>query len=630
MPDDATRPLRPFDGRYQLIGRLGQGGMATVYAAEDLTLGRKVAIKVLAEQYAEDEQFVERFRREAKAAASLNHPNIVAIYDRGEAEGTYYIAMEHLEGRTLKDVIRETGPMAADAAIEYALQALSALGFAHEHGVIHRDVKPQNMLLARDGRIKVTDFGIARAGASDMTEVGSIVGTAQYLAPEQARGQTVGPQADIYSLGVVLYELLTGRVPFEGDSAVAIAMKHVSEEPLPPSRLVPSIPPGVEQVVLRALAKDPRMRYPSAASMADDLERARAGRQPAARPRQVTQVMPPPRPQVPVAAQPPRRSWPWIPVVVLLLAVGAIAAFALGAFDDDPGTDSSSTSTTSTTTSTQATVVPVPDDLIGAQYEQAAASLDSVGLVARRQDVRNNAPRGEVVGAVPEPGRQVAPGSDVTLKVSRGTAPVIDVTGSSLADATAALENAGFVAKSTEVESDEATGTVVEQSPQPNETLAVGGTVTLSVSRGPAEVPVPDVTNQDAASARSTLEAAGFTVGTGRTESDSVPAGSVVSQDPTGGSPAPTGSRVMIVLSSGPPKIVVPDVQDLLEDDAIAALQEAGLNAQPSDIAVTDPAQDGVVVRQSPIGGNRVEPGKNVIIRIGRLAAVPEDGTVVP
>src|SRR3954464_7148395 len=246
-----------FDGRYKIIKKIGAGGMADVYCAEDQELGRQVAIKILNDRHAGDEQFVERFRREAQSAAGLNHPNIVSIYDRGEADGSYYIAMEFLDGRPLKDEILEDGPLPAPRAIDYALQILQALKFAHRHGVVHRDIKPHNIIVGRDRRLKVTDFGIARAGASQMTEVGSIIGTAQYLSPEQARGQQVRPPADLYSLGVVLYEMLTGRVPFEGDSAVAIAMKHVSENPRPPRALNPSIPPALEQVVLRSLATGP-------------------------------------------------------------------------------------------------------------------------------------------------------------------------------------------------------------------------------------------------------------------------------------------------------------------------------------------------------------------------------------
>jgi serine/threonine protein kinase len=226
-----------FDRRYRLQRRIGSGGMADVYLAEDETLHRQVAIKILADRYTQDAGFVERFRREATAAAGLNHPNIVSIYDRGESDGTYYIAMEYIEGPTLKEEITSRAPLPEAEAVGYALQALQALEFAHRRGVIHRDIKPHNMMVTPDGLLKVTDFGIARAANQvEMTEVGSIVGTAQYLSPEQARGQTVGPQSDIYSLGVVLYEMLTGEVPFTGSSAVEIAMKQVNDQPMPPSR----------------------------------------------------------------------------------------------------------------------------------------------------------------------------------------------------------------------------------------------------------------------------------------------------------------------------------------------------------------------------------------------------------
>ena len=226
-----------FDGRYQIVRKLGAGGMADVYLAEDQELGRRVAIKILNNRHANDAQFIERFRREAKNAAALNHPNIVSIYDRGEAEHTYYIAMEFLDGRSLKELIIGRGPAPVNVAVEYVRQILSALRFAHRHGIVHRDIKPHNVLVDREGRVKVTDFGIARAGTSQMTEAGSIVGTAQYLSPEQARGGEVDQRSDLYSLGVVLYELLTGQTPFDGDTPVEIAMKHLSAMPRPPSQI---------------------------------------------------------------------------------------------------------------------------------------------------------------------------------------------------------------------------------------------------------------------------------------------------------------------------------------------------------------------------------------------------------
>src|SRR6058998_3963748 len=266
-----------FDGRYRIIRKLGAGGMANVYLAEDQELGRRVAIKILNERHANDEQFVERFRREAKNAAALSHPNIVSIFDRGQAEGTYYIAMEYLDGRTLKELLVRNGPTPVPIAIDYARQIVGALAFAHRNGIVHRDIKPHNIVVGSDGRLKVTDFGIARSGASQMTEAGSIVGTAQYLSPEQARGAPVDPRSDLYSLGIVLYEMLTGNVPFTGDTPVEIAMKHLSQVPEPPSKLRSEVPHDLDAIVMRALAKDPDQRYSSAEEMDADLARVARG-----------------------------------------------------------------------------------------------------------------------------------------------------------------------------------------------------------------------------------------------------------------------------------------------------------------------------------------------------------------
>ena len=266
-----------FAGRYRLERKLGSGGMADVWLAEDQELGRKVAVKILHERYANDDQFVERFRREATHAASLSHPNIVSIFDRGEAGGSYYIVMEYVEGRTLKELIVSRGSCPVPVAITYVRQVLAGLRFAHRAGIVHRDVKPHNVIVDSEGRVKVMDFGIARAGTSQMTEVGSIIGTAQYLSPEQARGAPVDESSDLYSTGILLYELLTGTVPFNGETPVEVAMKHLSQVPEPPSRLRPEVPHDLDLVVIRALAKEPAERYRSAQEMDRDLERVTRG-----------------------------------------------------------------------------------------------------------------------------------------------------------------------------------------------------------------------------------------------------------------------------------------------------------------------------------------------------------------
>src|SRR3954470_16547673 len=363
----STDPLigRVFDRRYTIERKLGAGGMANVYLAEDGELGRRLAIKILNDRHAHDDQFVERFRREAKNAAGLSHPNIVSIYDRGEFDGSYYIAMEYLEGRTLKELIVRNGPTPVPIAIDYARQILSAVAFAHRNGVVHRDIKPHNIVVARDGRLKVTDFGIARSGASQMTEVGSIIGTAQYLSPEQARGSQVDQTSDIYSVGVVLYELLTGQVPFTGDTPLEIAMKHLSEVPKPPSELREDVPPDLDMVVLRALAKDPSERYQSAEEMDADLARVAEGLPVdpdtetaatavlsgsgvmAAAPTSVISRAPTAATTAPPGRTPPagyygyegpprrrRPVWPWVLSVLLLAAAAGAAWFAYTKIQD--------------------------------------------------------------------------------------------------------------------------------------------------------------------------------------------------------------------------------------------------------------------------------------------------------
>src|ERR671935_882174 len=282
------------DGRYRILNRIGSGGMADVYRAEDTHLGREVALKVLHRRFAEDDEFVQRFRREASSAAGLQHPNVVQVYDRGEWDGTYYIAMEFLEGRSLKQIIREEGPLDPDRAIDIVIQVLRAERFAHKRGIVHRDIKPHNVIVDDEGNAKVTDFGIARAGASDMTETGSILGTAQYLSPEQAQGHAVSASSDLYAIGIVLYEMLTGRVPFDAESAVSIALKHVSEAPPPMAVLNPDVPAELEQVVMWALNKNPVDRPANADQFITALEQAREGIATPAMVNPPTMVEPPP------------------------------------------------------------------------------------------------------------------------------------------------------------------------------------------------------------------------------------------------------------------------------------------------------------------------------------------------
>ena len=425
-----------FDNRYLILRKLGAGGMADVYLAEDEELGRNVALKMLNDRHARDDQFVERFRREAQNAAGLNHPNIVSIFDRGQGEDTYYIAMEYLKGRSLKELLVRNGPTPIPIAIDYARQILSALAFAHRNGIVHRDIKPHNIVVGGDGRLKVTDFGIARSGASQMTEAGSIVGTAQYLSPEQARGAPVDPRSDLYSLGIVLYEMLTGQVPFTGDAPVEIAMKHLTAIPEPPSKLRPDVPHDLDAIVMRALAKDPDQRYASAEEMDADLGRIARGLGVSPRTEEaMTQVLSgvgvavaptvieqpravaPPPPPAPPAYRPPgsyynydgptrqRSPWPWL-LGLLAVVIAAGAGYLLY----------------QKIQSQLAQAKTVAVDNVGLEKEALAKeNLIAEGLqVAETREANDNVPSGAVISQDPAAGLRVARNSIVTLHVSTG------------------------------------------------------------------------------------------------------------------------------------------------------------------------------------------------------------------
>ena len=594
------------DGRYRILRRLGAGGMAEVWCAEDTQLDRKVALKILQPRFAQDNEFVERFRREASSAAGLQHPNVVNVYDRGEFDGTYYIAMEYVEGASLRDLINQG--MSVDAAIGVVRQILAAARFAHANGVIHRDLKPGNVLVDRSGRATVTDFGIAKAGPSEITQTGSVMGTAQYLSPEQAQGFEVTAASDLYSIGVVLYELLTGDVPFAADSAVAVALKQVSEMPRPPSELNPAVPRALDAVVMKALAKDPANRFASA----DEFEAAldAAERDPATAPFE-TAVHGIPPVAVPGAAEardadggppPPaeeeegrRRRWRWALVAALLLALVALAAWAL-------------------TRPAQATVPSV----IGEDVEAATEALEDDGFDVDVTEFPSDAKRGRVVEQDPRAGEEAEEGSTVVLSVSSGpgVAKVPRVEGVRVEEATERLEEAGFRVDPQERFSDELeAGLAIGTEPKQGTRLEQGSAVTLLVSKGSSLVEIPSVLGLDQDDAEAELEQAGFIVNVGTEESDQ-PEGTVIAQD-TGS--VPRGSVVAITVSTGIAQVTVESVIGDTKQAARATLRAQQLKVAVQKQDVDSESDDGIVLEQSPNGGTRVDPRSTVTIVVGKF-----------
>jgi eukaryotic-like serine/threonine-protein kinase len=594
-------PDTMVDGRYRIIGRLGSGGMADVYEAEDTQLGRRVALKLLHRRFAEDPEFVERFRREASSAAGLNHPNIVQVFDRGAWDGTYYIAMELLEGRNLKQVVRDHGALDPALAADIVLQILKAARFAHRRGIVHRDIKPHNVIVDEEGRAKVTDFGIARAGASDMTETGSIMGTAQYLSPEQAQGQPVDARSDLYSIGVVLYELLAGVPPFDADSPVTIALKQVSEDPIPPRVRNPAVPPALDAVVMRALRKDPAARFQSADDFIVALESAMAGAYVELGEDLADEL-----------EEEDRRNWLRIALIALVLL--ALAALAFGAW---------------------ALLTPeqkrVPD-VVGKKSSTAAQTLHKAGFEVDVVPIQSDSvPEDRVAGQRPEPGAEADEGSVVTISVSSGPgeAPVPLVQGLTADDAAAALRKAGFKSEQRREFSDTVkSGRVIETSPPEGSTARKGTTVTLVVSRGKEKVSVPDVVGRPRDEAERTLQDAGLQASVKEEESEDADPGTVLRQDPVAGTALAKGKTVVLVVAKAPADVPVPGVIDAPEDDAVRALEDAGFKVKKEEAPVETPDEDGIVVDQDPSPDTPRPKGSTVTITIGRFE--PAAPTVTP
>ena len=624
-----------FSGRYEILRHLARGGMAEVYLAHDLMLDRRVALKVLFRELSTDRSFVERFRREAQAAANLSHPNIVSIYDWGEEDGTYFIVMEYIEGRTLGQVIRAGGPLQPERAADIGADVAAALHYAHQSGVIHRDVKPGNVLVSTTGVVKVTDFGIARAANTDqdLTQTGSVMGTATYFSPEQAQGHRVDGRSDIYSLGVVLYEMLVGRPPFQGDNPMAIAYKHVREEPVPPRQANADVPVEFEAIVLQAMAKNPNDRYMTAEELRQDLLRFRQGRQVLANPTVAvpvysdatmasaavdgTQVVdrtmvggpattatrtgPPP---------PPKRGVG--PFVILLIVMLAVLGGLLYLFGREAGLFGGG--------GTDRVTMP---NVVGQVAVDATEQLEDLNLEVAQQTQVTEDPNliGKVISQDPAAQTPVDEGAQVTITVGAEPEKVDmpNLVGRSVDEATELLEALGLNAKieektDREVPEDE----VISQNPAPQIQVNKGSEVTLVVSAGRAQNTVPDVVNQDQVDAAAELAEAGFKVKRANEPSNQIEAGKVVRTDPGAGEKLSEGETVTMVVSTGPEQSTVPSVIGMTASEARAAIESAGFVYREGTPAPANASDDGKVVAQSPSGGTKADPGTTIVVRLGK------------
>jgi len=530
-----------------------------VYMARDQLLDRPVALKVLFPELSVNISFVERFRREAQAAANLSHPNIVSVFDWGEADSTYYIVMELVEGVTLSSLIKESGRLDPQRAASIAADVAASLSFAHRHGVIHRDVKPSNVLLTEDGQVKVTDFGIARAATADgdLTQTGAVMGTATYIPPEQAQGLVVDGRSDVYSLGVVLYEMLVGKVPFSGDSPLAIAYKHVREDPPYPRTLVPEIPEALEAVVLKAMAKDPGARYQSAMEMRDDLRRFLNHQEVFAltRAADATQALPMidanrggfvtetihTSPFTSIESDKRGTNWLLIGIVVLVVVIGGLLLGARNLFKTTP-------------VAAAPTTVSVPS-VVGESEVNATATMANNGLNYTISKQTSNEASGTVLSENPKAGVTVKKGSSVALVVSTGAVQVSvpNVVGQPIASAESTLLGAGFQVTTNYVSNPAQVGTVISESPGASTQASKGSTVILDISNGPSQISVPDVVGQPIAQAANTLGSHSLTLGNVTYQSSpTVANGDVISTNPVAGSNVAPNTAVDVVVSQGP------------------------------------------------------------------------------
>lgn len=606
MSNKDFREYKLISKRYRIIKKIASGGMADIFLGDDLKLNRKVAVKILSANYAGDRNFVARFKSEAQILARLNHPNIVQVYDWGEFNSSYFICMEYVEGESLKEIIEKKGPLPPETVADYAIQISSALLTAHKNNLVHRDIKPQNILVTLEGKVKVTDFGIAKSLTTDVTKTLNIIGTAHYISPEQAKGEVLDHRTDIYSLGIVLYEMLTADVPFRGGNSIDISLKHIYEKPLKPSELMENIPDKLEKIIMHCLEKNPMARYPTVRELIGDLQKYETDK-----PLSFS-----------AKGQNLNRAGVFIKKIRPHLATIIMAAFmvvflVLFIFYSYKYYNDKTTGPA---------MVPVPPvENIPAENAKEILSLINLNLIVKDEIYNSEIPEGFIIEQTPEHGKNVPAGSDIEVIISRGQEITYILTpnlvGLSQEDASGILEDLGLVMGNTSEEYSSAfkENLIMDQKPEFNERIKPGGSVNLTVSRGEETILIPNIIGLDYIYASNYLKSLGLVVKSSKapvTDLINEP-GKIIEVVPAPGSRAAVNSMVELVISTNEPLILIPDLMHLGLEQAINVLDSSDINYEISYISTDYSAQEGTVLGQHPESGTYISPGSSVILFIG-------------
>ncbi len=595
--------------RYRIIKKIASGGMADVYLGEDLKLRRKVAIKILSSNYSNDKNFVARFKSEAQILARLSHPNIVQIYDWGKYNSSYFICIEYIEGDSLREIIEKKGPLPHEIATNYAIQISSALYLAHKNNLIHRDIKPQNILITPEGKVKVTDFGIAKSMITDVTKTLNIIGTAHYISPEQAKGEVLDHRTDIYSLGIVMYEMLTADVPFRGGSSIDISLKHLNEKPLNPTELIENIPEKLEKIVMHCLEKDPLARYPDLEELISDLQNYQTDK-----PLSFSA-----KSKIPGRTEILKKKNIYVVIsiitgILMLIFLSLSITYIYKYY--------------SYRSSAEPTIISVPPvENVPLGNADEILSMFGLNLIVKSEAYDPQIPAGFIIEQNPGPGENIPVGGDIEITISQGPEKTSLLTpnliGLNLEQARSILGDCDLERGdiSREYSDNFTENTVIKQVPEVNEPIEPGGSVNLVVSRGREFILIPNIIGEDYIEASNYLISLGLIIDSSKipiTEGDIInEPGKIVEVIPQPGSRVEVNSRVRLFISTNEPLVMVPDLAQLSLEEAVDMLSSININYEISYVETGYPLQVNTVLGQIPESGSYVSPGSGIILFTG-------------